>query len=101
MIHGLYGFLNSISLCIVKKYPNDLLICIKRFPCEFNKMTIINVDGYHIYRRRRIVDDEIIIYGPNGRFNNRWVVLYNTFLTRLLKAHIVVGQSCCQAKEDS
>ena len=75
---------------MVKKYPNDPLICIKRFPREFNKTTIVNVDGYSIYRRRCIVDDEIIIWGSNGRFDNRWVVLYNPFLTRLLKAYINV-----------
>ncbi len=36
------------------------------------------------------MDNEIISWGPNNRFNNRWVVPYNPFLTRLLKTHINV-----------
>src|SRR6266498_4303342 len=90
MIHGLCGFLNFISLCMVKKYPNDPLICTKRFPREFNETIIVNADGYFIYRRRRMVDDEVIIWGFNNRFDNRWVVLYNPFLTRLFKIYINV-----------
>ncbi len=60
MIHDLYNSLNLISPYIVKKYPNDPLTCIKHFPREFNKTIIINTDGYLIYRRRRIIDNEII-----------------------------------------
>jgi len=75
---------------MIKKYPNDSLIYIKRFPREFNDITIINTDGYPTYRRRCIMDDEIITWGSNNRFNNRWVVLYNPFLTRLLKIYINV-----------
>ena len=37
-----------------------------------------------------MVDDEVIIWGSNNRFDNRWVVPYNPFLTRLLKTHINV-----------
>ena len=90
MIHEPYNPLNPTSPCIVKKYLNDFLICIKRFPREFNKITIINTDGYLIYRRRHIINNEIIIWGSNNRFNNRWVVPYNPFLTRLLIAYINV-----------
>src|SRR6266498_5755019 len=61
MIHGLYSLLNLISPCIAKKYSNDSLTCIKRFPREFNETIIVNVDGYPTYRRRRIVDNKIII----------------------------------------
>src|SRR6266536_207390 len=75
---------------MAKKYPNDPLTCTKRFPREFNKTTIVNADGYPIYRRRRIIDNEIIIWGSNNRFNNRWVVPYNPFLIRLLKIYINV-----------
>ena len=90
MVYGLYNSLNPIFLCIVKKYFNDSLICIKRFPRKFNKTIIINTDGYFIYRRRYIIDNEVIIQGFNNRFNNRWVVLYNPFLTRLFKIYINV-----------
>src|SRR6266498_1010851 len=90
MVHDLYNPLNLISLCIAKKYLNDSLICTKRFSREFNKTIIVNADGYPIYRRRRIIDNEIIIWGPNSRFDNRWVVSYNPFLTRLLKIYINV-----------
>ena len=75
---------------MVKKYPNDPLTCIKHFPREFNKTIIINTDGYLIYRRRRIIDNEIITWDLNNRFNNRWVVPYNPFLIRLLKIYINV-----------
>src|SRR6266498_3581702 len=75
---------------MIKKYFNDFLICIKRFPREFNETIIVNVDGYSIYRRRRMIDDEVITWGPNSRFDNRWVVFYNPFLTCLLKVYINV-----------
>ncbi len=61
MIYSFYDPLNPTSLYMVKKYSNDSLTCIKRFPREFNETIIVNADGYSIYRRRRIVDDEIII----------------------------------------
>ncbi len=38
---------------MVKKYPNDSLTCIKRFPREFNETIIVNADGYPIYRKKR------------------------------------------------
>ncbi len=90
MIHGFYNLLNPTSPYIAKKYPNDPLIYIKRFPREFNKTTTINIDGYPTYRRRYIIDDEVIIWGSNSRFNNRWVVPYNPFLTCLFKIYINV-----------
>ncbi len=90
MIYDLYGPLNPISLCMIKKYPNDPLICIKCFPREFNETTTVNINGYRIYRRRRIMDDEIITWGSNNRFDNRQIVLYNPFLTRLFKIYINV-----------
>ncbi len=90
MIYNFCGPLNPISPYIIKKYPNDSLICTKRFPREFNKTITVNTDGYPIYRRRRIINNKIISWGPNNRFNNRQIVSYNPFLTRLLKAHINV-----------
>ncbi len=36
------------------------------------------------------MDDKIISWGSNNRFNNRWVVSYNPFLTRFLKVYINV-----------
>ncbi len=70
IVHGLYNPLNPISPYIIKKHPNDLLICTKRFPREFNETIIVNIDGYPIYQRRYIMVDEIIIWGLNDRFNN-------------------------------
>src|SRR6266536_1404355 len=90
MIYGFYNPLNLISLYIIKKYLNDSLICIKRFPREFNKTIIINADGYPIYRRRYIINDEVITWDFNNRFNNRWVVSYNPFLIRFFKVYINV-----------
>ncbi len=90
LIYGFYNPLNLISLYIIKKYLNDSLICIKRFPREFNKTIIINADGYPIYRRRRIIDNKIIIQGPNSRFNNYQIVSYNPFLIYFFKIHINV-----------
>ena len=60
MIHGFYNLLNPTSPYIAKKYLNVSLICIKRFPREFNKTTTINTDEYPTYRRRREIDNEII-----------------------------------------
>ncbi len=36
------------------------------------------------------MDDEVIIWGSNDRFDNRWVVPYNPFLICLLKVYINV-----------
>src|SRR6266511_1670815 len=36
------------------------------------------------------MDDEVIIWGFNGRFDNHWVVFYNPFLIHLLKIYINV-----------
>ncbi len=60
MVHDFCGFLNPTSLCIIKKHPNDPLTYIKRFPREFNETIIVNADGYPTYRRRYIMNDEII-----------------------------------------
>jgi len=60
IIHDPYNSLNPTFSYMVKKYLNDPLTCIKCFPREFNKTTIINTNGYSIYRRRRIINNEII-----------------------------------------
>jgi len=36
------------------------------------------------------MNNEIIIWDLNSRFNNHWIVFYNPFLTRLLKIYINV-----------
>jgi len=61
MVHDLYSLLNLISPYIAKKHSNDPLICTKRFSREFNKIIIINIDECPIYRRRREINNEIII----------------------------------------
>jgi len=51
----------------------------------------VNNDGYPIYRCRRVVDGETVEFEKRGaRLDNRWVVFYNPFLTRLFKIYVNV-----------
>ncbi|GBN29122.1 hypothetical protein AVEN_106795-1 [Araneus ventricosus] len=81
MIHGPCGVLNPYSPCMADG------ICTKGYPKQFKEATAENVDGYPMYRRRDNANHVTI----NGTFvDNRWIVLYNPYLTKKYNAHINV-----------
>ena len=62
--------------------------CAKRFPKAFQDATVLQEDGYPLYRRRNTGDTYI---GRNGfAYDNRWVVPYNPYLSWRYQAHINV-----------
>ena len=48
MIHNFYEKLNSSALCI-KFNKHDCIVCLKRYSCQLQSETIINVDEYSLY----------------------------------------------------
>ena len=62
--------------------------CAKGFPKGFQDATVVQEDGYPLYRRRNTGDTYI---GRNGfTYDNRWVVPYNPYLSWRYQAHINV-----------
>lgn len=73
---------------------NGLPQCTKRYPREFLPETVVQENGYPLYRRRNNGRYYEIPHPQNRthkfRMDNRWVVPYNAFLSRHFKAHINV-----------
>ncbi|XP_057305466.1 uncharacterized protein LOC130642397 [Hydractinia symbiolongicarpus] len=72
MVHGPCGYLNPNSSCM--KEGN----CSKNFPKEFSNSTILNANGYPLYRRR---NNGRTFQIRNMELDNRWIVPYNPYLT--------------------
>lgn len=81
MIHGPCGQMNLLCPCM------DGDKCSKNFPKEFSDETILNVNGYPLYRRR---NNGRTILKNNCFLDNRWVVPYNKWLSKKYAAHINV-----------
>ncbi|GBO43140.1 hypothetical protein AVEN_121656-1 [Araneus ventricosus] len=82
MINGPCGVLNPDSACMAD------CVCTNGYPKQFREATTENVDGYPVYRRRDNANRVTI----NGNVvDNRWIVLYNPYLTKKYNAHINVG----------
>ncbi|XP_062189934.1 uncharacterized protein LOC133892964 [Phragmites australis] len=81
MMHGPCGETNKNSPCMVDNK------CTKHFPKGFNSETIIDEDGFPVYRRR---DDERQIKKGKTMLDNRFVVPYNRDLLVKFQAHINV-----------
>uniref|UniRef100_A0A183FBM3 Helitron_like_N domain-containing protein n=2 Tax=Heligmosomoides polygyrus TaxID=6339 RepID=A0A183FBM3_HELPZ len=81
MIHRPCGLLNPTSPCMKNGR------CSKKFPKPFRTDTSLSVDGYPEYRRR---DDGRFVMCRGTGMNNRFVVPYSPYLTRLFRAHINV-----------
>ena len=66
--------------------------CSKRYPRPFQETTVVEEDGYPIYRRRNNGRTwEVPISGGRVfRCDNRWVDPYNPYLSRKYEAHINV-----------
>ena len=81
MVHGPCGSINSGAGCMIENK------CTKHFPKKFCLQTIVDEDGFPIYRRRN-----------NGRFvernevklDNRFIVPHNIELLVKFQAHINV-----------
>lgn len=81
MIHGPCGDMNLQAPCM------DGNKCSKNFPKEYAPETLMNVDGYPLYRRR---NDGKIVQKNDCFLDNRWVVPYNKWLSKKYQAHINV-----------
>ena len=81
MIHGPCGELNRNSIFMEDNR------CTKHFPKASNSETLIDKDGFPIYRRR---DDGQVVEVRGSKFDNRWVLLYNPGLLMTLNCHINV-----------
>ncbi|XP_053568401.1 uncharacterized protein LOC128657987 [Bombina bombina] len=88
MIHGPCGEHNLNSPCMVDGN------CSKNFPKNFQKETLINVDGYPRYRRQKN-DTTVIVKGK--KIDNSWVVPYSPYFCLKYNCHINV-ESCVSVK---
>ncbi|KAK4514004.1 Palmitoylated plasma membrane-bound casein kinase [Mucor velutinosus] len=95
MMHGPCGELNSKSPCMVQDaFGND--VCSKKFPKNYQPVTVTSADGYPTYRRRRDgrshqvrVKDKLGVY-RDFHMTNEWVVPYNPYLSKKYNAHVNV-----------
>ncbi|XP_043210441.1 uncharacterized protein LOC122375236 [Amphibalanus amphitrite] len=91
MVHGPCGGLNPRSACMADG------ACTKKFPRNFQRETVVPERSYPLYRCRA-PEDGGFTTEPRGRpadrdrprLDSRWVVPYNPFLLRAMKAHVNV-----------
>ncbi|XP_053566967.1 uncharacterized protein LOC128656828 [Bombina bombina] len=88
MIHGPCGEHNLNSPCMVDGN------CSKNFPKQFQEQTLLNVDGYPRYRRRK---NETTIIVKGKKIDNSWVVPYSPYFCLKYNCHINV-ESCVSVK---
>ncbi|GJX58118.1 hypothetical protein Tco_0289508 [Tanacetum coccineum] len=81
MLHGPCGKDAKYAPCNIEEK------CSKRFPKAFNAETIIDADGYPIYRRR---DNKASAVKGKFKYDNRYVVPRNRCLLLKYQAHINV-----------
>ncbi|XP_020082250.1 uncharacterized protein LOC109705878 [Ananas comosus] len=81
MIHGPCGLANSKAPCMAKGW------CSKHFPKEFRTETLMDENGFAIYRRR---DDGRYVTKNGINLDNRFVVPHNLRLIVKYQAHINV-----------
>ncbi|GJZ07167.1 ATP-dependent DNA helicase PIF1-like protein [Tanacetum coccineum] len=78
-LHGPCGKDNRAAACNIEGK------CSKHFPKPFYAETVIDQDGYPIYRRR---DDKVSVKKGNFTFDNKHVVPHNLLSLRQIQAHI-------------
>ncbi|XP_058751306.1 uncharacterized protein LOC131624371 [Vicia villosa] len=79
MIHGMCGLANMMSPCMKNAK------CSKFFPKKWQSQTIVDKDGYPVYRRR---DTGNTVMKKNVVLDNIFVVPYNPYLLKKFQAHI-------------
>jgi hypothetical protein len=82
MMHGPCGEANTSAPCMV-----DGNNCNRKFPKKFSSETVIDVDGFPIYRRR---DNGIHVKKGDTNLDNGYVVPYNRGLLLEFQAHLNV-----------
>lgn len=88
MLHGPCGNQNLNAPCM-KRSDHGSPQCTKRYPREFLPETVVQENGYPLYRRRNngryheIPDPQDRTH--TFRMDNRWVVPYNPFLFGILR----------------
>jgi hypothetical protein len=92
MLHGPCGEHNLQAVCMDFRDGQELPTCVKRFPKGFQPETMVQEDGYPLYRRRNNSDKVAV---PRPRFpgetvflDNRYVVPYNPYLSKRYNAYI-------------
>lgn len=89
--HGPYSLDFPNAPCMARKHANEPLICQKRFPKEFQAITVVTEDGYLKYSRRQ--DGRTFTIRKGDRevtLNNCWVVPYNPYLLNRYRSYINV-----------
>ncbi len=86
MVHGPCGDEDPESRCMAKAH-DGVMRCSKRFPKSFCDETLMQANGFPIYRRRRGVGDGPTIRLPSNRdvevtLDNQWVVPFNPYLSK-------------------
>ena len=94
MTHGPCGVHNPKAPCMSQAIGGGPATCSKRYPRAFTDETLMQQDGYPVYRRRAdgrtFTRSDRTVTGQQFLFDNRWVIPYNAYLTRRYKAHINV-----------
>jgi hypothetical protein len=90
LTHDSCEIVMSIVSCMSTKH--ELNVCFKRYSREFQDATTIEKDSYSTYRRRQ--DDRTwkikLLDNREFTFDNRWMISYNSYLTRRYQTHINV-----------
>lgn len=81
-MHGPYGNLNPKNVCMLASSG-----CKNKHPKDYCDSTIFGDNSYPLYRRR---DNGISIKVRGQMLDNRWVVLYNPYLSAKFDCHINV-----------
>jgi len=88
MVHGPCGKYNLNSPCMVNGE------CSKKFPKEFQDLTVSNCDGYPKYQRQ---NNGVVTTVRGKEINNSWIVPYNPYLSLKYNCHINV-ESCASVQ---
>ena len=81
MVHGPCGRYNMSCPCMKNNR------CSKRFPKPYQDATLVNENGFAVYRRRA---NNMFVSKGGKRQDNSWVVPYNLSLLKRYQAHINV-----------